>query len=133
MNYQDYEPKRLYRSHNGVIFGVCAGIAEYFDLPPWGVRLVWILLMLTGIGMPVLLVVYVALGLILPKRPLAPPQAYYPSGDPFQAQPVRPATHAEMLSRIQERFDALDKRLQRMEDIVTHPGFGLEEKYRDLK
>lgn len=131
MNYQANEPNRLYRSHNGMIFGVCAGIAEYFDLPPWGVRLIW--LVLSFMTFPLPLIIYVVLGMMLPKRPLAPPQAYYPNGDPFQAQPTRPATHAEMLSRIQERFDALDKRLQRMEDIVTHPGFGLEEKYRDLK
>ena len=28
------EPKRLYRSNNGMIAGVCAGIADYFGWDP---------------------------------------------------------------------------------------------------
>ena len=32
------EPKRLYRSNNGMIAGVCAGIADYFGWDPTLVR-----------------------------------------------------------------------------------------------
>ena len=41
--YRDYPRRRLYRSDDSVIFGVCGGIAEYFDLSPWGLRLVWVI------------------------------------------------------------------------------------------
>ena len=38
------EPKRLYRSNNGMIAGVCAGIADYFGWDPTLVRIGYILL-----------------------------------------------------------------------------------------
>ncbi|MDH6358048.1 PspC domain-containing protein [Parabacteroides sp. PF5-9] len=38
------EKKRLYRSRNKMIAGVCAGFAEYFDLDPTLVRVGYILL-----------------------------------------------------------------------------------------
>ena len=40
--------KRLYRSNNKMILGVCAGLAEYFNLDPALVRLLFVLLALTG-------------------------------------------------------------------------------------
>ena len=41
--------KRLYRSENEkMISGVCSGIAEYFDIDPTLVRLLWILFSLAG-------------------------------------------------------------------------------------
>ena len=40
------EPKKLTRSNNGMIAGVCAGIADYFDLDPTLVRVGYILLSL---------------------------------------------------------------------------------------
>lgn len=33
--------KRLYRSRNRMIAGVCAGVAEYLDIDPTVVRLLW--------------------------------------------------------------------------------------------
>ncbi len=42
--------KKLYRSESDrVLCGVCAGIAEYFDIDPTLVRLGWILLSLAGL------------------------------------------------------------------------------------
>ena len=36
--------KRLYRStHDRMIFGVCGGLAEYFDVDPTLVRLAWVI------------------------------------------------------------------------------------------
>lgn len=132
MNYPPYEPKRLYRSNDSVIFGVCGGLAEYFDLPPFGVRLIWVLLFLfTGIGLPVMLVTYVAMAIILKRRPLEPPPLF--PNDPFRGMSgTGRMSHSEMLAQVQQRFEALDHRLQRMESIVTRPDFGLEQKYRDL-
>jgi len=49
------------------IGGVCGGLADYFDLDPTVIRLVWLLLVLfAGTG----LVVYIVLWIVLP---LAPP------------------------------------------------------------
>lgn len=38
------EKKRLMRSNNNMIAGICAGIADYFDLDPTLVRVGYILL-----------------------------------------------------------------------------------------
>lgn len=40
--------KRLYKSNNKKICGVCAGIAEYFDIDPTIVRLIWAAFTLAG-------------------------------------------------------------------------------------
>ena len=43
------ESKKLYRSKKQrMICGVCGGIAEYFNIDPTIIRLVWVLFALTG-------------------------------------------------------------------------------------
>jgi phage shock protein C len=60
--------KRLYRSTNDRMFaGVCGGIAEYFSLDPTVVRLVFAVLILVGVGSPVL--AYIVLWFIMPEAP----------------------------------------------------------------
>lgn len=59
------EPKKLTRSNNGMIAGVCAGFAEYLDVDPTIVRVVYILLIFfAGVGM----LLYLILWLIIPKK-----------------------------------------------------------------
>lgn len=40
--------KRLTKSNNRMLLGVCAGIAEYFDIDPNVVRLIWVMFCLLG-------------------------------------------------------------------------------------
>ena len=40
--------KRLTKSNNRMLLGVCAGIAEYFDIYPNVVRLLWVMFCLLG-------------------------------------------------------------------------------------
>jgi phage shock protein PspC (stress-responsive transcriptional regulator) len=59
--------KRLYRSRTKrIIAGVCGGIAEYFNIDPTIVRLLWLLLTLSG-GTG--LVVYILAWVIIPEEP----------------------------------------------------------------
>lgn len=63
--------KRLMRSSvDKRIGGVCAGVADYFDLDPTIVRVVWLLAVLFG-GTGFL--VYVILWIVLPLAPIAVP------------------------------------------------------------
>lgn len=56
--------KRLSRSNNKMIGGVCAGIAEYLGLDPTIVRIVWVLLLFfAGFG----ILLYLILWIIMPK------------------------------------------------------------------
>ncbi len=60
--------KRLYRStKDRKIAGVCAGIAEYFNIDPTIVRVIAFLLLLPG-GLPGF-VPYVILWVIVPNNP----------------------------------------------------------------
>lgn len=58
--------KRLLRSNNRIIAGVCAGIAEYFDVDPTLVRIIYALLSMSSAGFPGLLV-YLILMIIMPQ------------------------------------------------------------------
>ncbi len=47
--------KKLKRSQNKMISGVCAGIAEYFEFDPTLVRIAYVLLSIFSAGFPGLL------------------------------------------------------------------------------
>ncbi len=62
------EPKKIYRIEQGAkLFGVCGGIAEYFNIDATLVRLVWAVLSLCTAAFPGI-ALYVVAGLILPKK-----------------------------------------------------------------
>ncbi|MBO5461011.1 MAG: PspC domain-containing protein [Ruminococcus sp.] len=59
------EPKRLYRSRTQrMLCGVCGGIAEYFNIDPTLIRLVWALVGLTGSG----IIAYFVAAVIIPDE-----------------------------------------------------------------
>jgi len=58
--------KRLYRSKNKWLGGVCSGIAEYLNMDPTIIRVVWLILALAyGVG----LLAYLIAWLVIPKNP----------------------------------------------------------------
>jgi phage shock protein PspC (stress-responsive transcriptional regulator) len=59
--------KRLYRSDDPILAGVCGGFAEYFDLDPTLIRILFVILCFTGLGFPI--VFYLVALLIMPKKP----------------------------------------------------------------
>lgn len=56
--------KKLYKSNNRMICGVCAGIAEYLGIDPTAVRLIWAALGLTGTG----ILLYIIAALVMPEN-----------------------------------------------------------------
>ena len=57
--------KRLYKSRDEkMIDGVCGGIAEYFDIDPTLVRLIWAVFGATGGG----ILAYIVAAIIIPTR-----------------------------------------------------------------
>ncbi len=59
--------KKLYRSSNKMLAGVCAGIAEYCDIDPTIVRVIYAALSLFTAGFPGLLL-YLVLMIIMPNQ-----------------------------------------------------------------
>lgn len=62
------EQKKLTRSNNKSLAGVCAGIAEYFDVDPTVIRVLYVFLTVFSAGFPGILV-YIILALIMPVAP----------------------------------------------------------------
>lgn len=58
--------KKLYRSSNRILAGVCGGIAEYFDVDPTLIRVVYLILSLFSAGFPGLLL-YIILMVLMPN------------------------------------------------------------------
>jgi len=58
--------KRLYRIEDGKkLLGVCGGIAEYLDIDPTIIRLIWVLMIFcVGVG----ILAYFIAALIMPKK-----------------------------------------------------------------
>ena len=77
--------KRLYKSNEKKLFGVCGGIADYFNIDPTIVRLVFFLLVLL-VGNGVL--TYIACAIIFPRAPQEATAQDYGYTPPFeQPQP----------------------------------------------
>ena len=58
--------KKLYRSPNRVIAGVCGGIAEYFDVDPTLIRVIYMVLSLFSAAFPGFLL-YIILMIMIPN------------------------------------------------------------------
>ena len=58
--------KKLYRSSNRILAGVCGGIAEYFDVDPTLIRVVFAVLTLFSASFPGLLL-YIILMILIPN------------------------------------------------------------------
>lgn len=59
--------KRLHKSSDVVVSGVCGGIAEYFGIDPTLVRILTVVIFIAGFGVPI--IVYVVCMIVLPPDP----------------------------------------------------------------
>ena len=58
--------KKLYRNpNNKMLAGVCSGLAEYINIDPTVIRVIWALVGLTGTG----IIAYLICALIIPEKP----------------------------------------------------------------
>lgn len=120
-------PTRLYRdSERGMLFGVCAGVADYFGFRRAAVRWVTIIV---SLFLPMTILAYLALAVLLPRKPGA---LYRDQQDEvfWQSMRVEPST---TFARVRHRFRELDGRVQRVERYVTSPRFKLDRDFRDLE
>lgn len=59
--------KKLYKIEKGrKIEGVCGGIAEYFDIDPTLVRLIWVLFTACSLGSGI--IAYIIAAIIMPRK-----------------------------------------------------------------
>lgn len=63
-----FKEKKLYKSTDKKISGVCAGIAEYFEIDPTLVRVLYALVAVFTAAIPCI-IVYAILAFVIPQRP----------------------------------------------------------------
>lgn len=72
------EPRRLYRDfENGMVGGVCAGIAEYAGMDATVVRILAVVVAIVTAVVPTVLV-YLAMWALVPRKPTQPPASVAP-------------------------------------------------------
>lgn len=124
-----FNPNKLYKDRrNSRWLGVCAGVADYFDVRPGVVRLLTVIgALMTGIWG--LLIAYLILGFVLERKP----EEMYerPEEDEFWRQArTRPEYTAVDLRR---RFEDIERRTRDMEAYVTSKRFRLDRELRELE
>ena len=119
---------KLYRNpRRGMIFGVCAGLAEYFGFDVTVTRV--IVAVGAFFAFPVIGIVYLCLGLLLPARGYTGPDRI--QNDPVERH-VRSSPH-DTLASVRYRFRDLDVRLQRLEKYVTSNRYKLDREFEKLE
>lgn len=128
---RDLSPNRLYRnSEKSVVFGVCAGIADYFGFDVTIVR-VLVVLGTLFFGGPLVPVAYLILALVLPKDERPYRHDAGDADDELQRK-VRAEPHST-LNSVRHRYRELEGRLQRLEKYVTSERFKLDQEFERLR
>jgi phage shock protein C len=108
----------MYRSRDGIILGVCKGIAEYFDFSIfWTRAVVLILLFFTGLW-PITVLYFIA-ALIMRPEPVLPLR----TDDQQEFYESYIHSRKSAADRLKRRYEKLERRIQRMENYVTSPEF----------
>ena len=112
-------PRRgLYRSRDGIILGVCRGVADYFDFSAFWIRAILIVvLILTGFW-PVI-GIYLVAALLMKSEPGVPGtnRSKRKQGCCYSR------TGHQTSQRLKRKWRHLEKRIRRMEDKVTSREF----------
>lgn len=129
MSYQDLSPNphRLHRDPDqGLLLGVCAGIAEYFGINRGLVRFLAVIALVLFSWLTLL--VYIGLGIYLPKKPrqlrVSPEEATF-----WRGVSIHPR---DTLSGLKQRFQTMERRIIALEANVTSPDFELRRQFRNL-
>ena len=114
----------MYRSRDGVLLGVCKGIADHYDLPVFWIRLgLIVVFLLTGFW-PVI-GIYIVAALLLKPRPVKPIESA--DEEEFYDSYVNSPRNAAQ--RLRRKVENLERRIRRMEAKVTDRDFEWERKF----
>lgn len=124
--------RTLYRSNNRVIFGICQGLADHFDLSVVWIRLGLVLISLLTGFFPFPVFYAIAALIIKPEpegRQKEEPSPFYE--EDYYETDVSPRTLS--LRRLKNRFDSIESRIRRMENYVTNKSYDWERRFNSGK
>ena len=108
----------MHRSRNGVILGVCRGIAEYFDFSVFWTRAIVVVLFLVS-GLWPITGLYFLAALLMKPEPVIPVQ----SEDEEEFYDSYTRSRQRAVRQLRRRYENLQRRIRRMEHIVTTKEF----------
>ncbi len=116
----------IYRSRRGLILGVCQGMADARDLSVWCVRAIAIVILFFS-GIWPALIVYLLAAVLLQPEPVLPLNDR--SDREFYNSYASSRTLA--IHRLKRTYDNLERRIRRMEGIVTAREHDWERRLRE--
>ena len=113
----------IYRSRSGMILGVCKGLAEHFDFSVFWTRVIALILLFVAGFFP-------AIGLYLLAALLMKPEPVIPVRTPAEKEFYDSYTYSRQgaVQRLKRRYENLQRRIQRMEHIVTSAEYDWEKR-----
>lgn len=126
--------KTLYRDpQNGKITGVCAGLAEYFGMEIWLVRILAVSAFLLGMGF-FAVIAYLAASLILEKMPEARQEQRYIYREHTVKQKAWQAGQSpeQVMQNVEAELDDVEQKLRQMEAYVTSSAFKVAREFKHL-
>ena len=151
MDNNDYYPRerrKLYKDPDRAkICGVCAGLAEYFGLEVWVVRIIAVSLLLFVNG--AVLIAYIVLCLVLDPKPghvrtrgcFGAEKRRHREREQDDARPYRPTVKdvwksgtspKDLFSQVEDKFSVIEKKLQKLESYVTSNQFNLDQEFKKM-
>lgn len=124
-------PRRLYRPRDRkTVSGVCAGIADYFNIDVTWVR-VGAVVGLFATGFWPVVIGYIIAAVVIPERPVSVPEPKTAEEDQFW----RGVSHRPDMtfSNLKYRFRDMDERLADLERVVTSDEWKLRRDFRDIE
>ena len=119
-------PRTLYRDkRNGKVFGVFAGIADYFGFKKGATQICGLILCLM---FPPLIIVYIVLGFVLPAQP----ENLYASDSLEKMWRAYRRSPIGTVDEVKHRFRSMEARMQKMERYVTSNRFKLDKDFQNL-
>jgi len=111
----------IYRSRSGVILGVCRGLAAHFDFSIFWTRVIALILLFVAGFLP-------AIGLYLLAALLMKPEPVIPIHDAAEKEFYDSYANSRQgaVQRLKRRYENLQRRIQRMEHIVTSAEYDWE-------
>lgn len=115
----------LYRSRRGVILGVCRGLAEHLDFSVFWMRV--IVAVVSFFTFPFSVVAYFIVAILMKPEPVVP----FESISDREFYDSYAASRPLALHRLRQTYESLDRRICRIESIVTSRDFDWEKRLNE--
>lgn len=115
----------LYRSRDGMIFGVCRGLADYAELNVTVLRIILVIAGLLTWFIPFVLL-YIAAAIFMKLEPVLAPE----SEEDWEFYNSYATSRSLALARLKRQFDRLERRTRRMEHLVTSREYDWDQRLR---